>query len=622
MPERPAVYEDPRPALARLSPLERKQHLWRSGELRWLLLPHQRPEYEGVRKWHDQLIYEGEHQLRLKLGIDDPDYEPTEYKQLVARTGANYANMWMTEWGRRTGKSAFWLTYMIEHAIRFFNQTGEQYRGMFCIAEKVHINDILVPLARKIFNPDLTGCPEGYEPEYRGSKGGLHEGFHIPAIGAYIKLVGLDRDPQSTRGQWLDGCAVTEAAFVDSDALFDAITSAIQPQVLGRPWGWLALESSTAKQKDHKFNTEFREDCRLRGCYSRKTVDDNTSISDEEKEEALRKSGGRHSPQVRREYFCEEVRDESTLIIPEFSEEHHCVAPEDWSKPLYAHAYVGMDPGVGDNCGLVWLYVDYRRQQIVIEASYAAPNRSSPEIAQVIRDTEYELWGSKTRERPIVAPHEPSIDDLVREPLHRDPDQEPAHKRWLPGYDRDGQALKAPDGSCTYWKTDDLGGGLQPNPLLRVSDTDKLMRLNLARHYNIEFEAAKKGTGSAEYHRQTLRRLFKDGKIRIVKNGRTQKLIEHLRSGELDPDTGKWKRTPSLGHSDCVAALMYVVDRVDFNKDPEPPKVVNPYNPYVLVPRKWAEEKHRKTNKLIGRLSGNKYETKGPMKYLQTSRKR
>src|SRR5207247_208548 len=112
------------------------------------------------------------------------------------------------------------------------------------------------------------------------------------------------------------------------------------------------------KVPDCDFNREFREDAKLRGTYRLMTIRGNTSLTEEEIAREERRSGGKDSPGCRRELYCEEIRDEETMIIPEFDEAVHVVEPENWPMPRYALAYTGLDPGVTDPCGLVWFYFD------------------------------------------------------------------------------------------------------------------------------------------------------------------------------------------------------------------------------------------------------------------------
>jgi len=538
------------------------QQLWRSGNLRWLLLPHQQPEYDRLRAW------------ALERNTE-------EARKRSKELGALYTNMWMTEWSRRTGKSAFWLVIMLEEAIRYFNRTREGYQGMLCTVAKDYIGDIFVPLAQKLFNPELTGCPEGYEPVYRGTKDGLHEGFHIPAVRGYIKLVGLDKNPDATRGKWLDGCVITEAAFVGDRQLVESVTT-IQPQFSGRPWGFIALESSTAREPDHPFNSVFREDCRLRDCYSMKTIEDNTSLTPEEIEQELDRVGGRMSPAARREYFCEAAKDVDALIVPEFDESIHVVSPVDYPRPAHAHAYVGMDPGVADACGLVWFYVDFLRQVIVVEAAWAKRNQATSEIAREIRRVEQALWGAQHRmHRPLL--RQPTLLDCMRPTLPADL-VEPTTETNILGAipKRSGQVWEAPRGSLTYW--DATAATLRPNPVQRISDTQAQAILDLRHDHGLEFTPAAKGPGSKEANLQHFRMLFLNRKIVILKNGLTEPLIQQLRSGVWNDKRTAWKSTPTLFHCDALASCMYGSRAVNWHRNPFPPDVKDPNAPDVWIP--------------------------------------
>ena len=536
------------------------RNLWFAGELGFLCRPHQVEVYERFHRWNGTR-------------------NSPEHQELVRRKGLLFDNVFMLEICRRYGKTALSFILGTEAGIR---RPGAQ--GMMFTTKKEYIGNIYVPMVEALF----ASAPEGYKPRYRESKSGLHEGFEIRATGSYIKLVGLDVNPEATRGQFQDFVIGTEAAFVRD--LADTWTSVITHQMQKRPWAWGLLESSTARTLDADFNRVFREDCRARGAYVRRTFHDDVGLTEEEKEKEIRRTGGLHSVATRRELFCEVANDVEQLVTPEFSEEHHVVVPDDWSVPEHALCYVGLDPGgKKDPVGLVFFHLDFHRQKIVVTGSWMGLNRPTYEIADdVIKPFELELWGTQHRRSP--KPREPSEErqllDLLKPPRDAEQDDGPDIWQWIEGERPNApRVLYPPPNTLTYW--DDQQQTLRPNPILRVMDISSQMQTDLQHQHGLLFRSAKKGQDSRDQHVANLRRLLREDKIRVVKNGRTNDLIAQLRSLEWNDKHDDFVRTPALGHGDAMIALAYALRLVDlahhWDRNPFPPKVRDLTAPGIAV---------------------------------------
>lgn len=534
-----------------LSTEELMAEQFKAGMLRHKLQAHQREDYDAFRIWNE------ERQMPDRVRHD-------------AEIGGLFDNMWMDECGRRHGKSVRWLITDLEELIR---RPG--CRGMIATPLQDSIGGIIVPLTKLLFGD----APKGYFPKHYTSRGSEGHGLYIEATDSWCKLVGLDKHPDKTRGQFLDFCHITEAAFVKG--LDELVTAVIMPQFRFRPWAWLALESSTAKAPDCDFNRVYREDAKLRGTYRKHGIRDNTSLTPDEIEKEYRRSGGRGSARARRELDCEEVRDEEEMIVPEFDAPTterpftvHVVDPSDWPVPKYALGHVGYDPGTTDPHGQVGLYFDWLRQCIVVQWSWAKSNASTGEVVSVTQNYEQEFWGTAHRE-PGQRVRELSIQDAM-----------------TTGH---GKVWDAPPAALAFW--DEGEYTLKPNPYSRISDIDNQFVIDLNVDYGMNLRKALKGPGSKDADTEHLRTLFKarPAKIVVLKNGRTDKLIEQLRSGMWNTDENghrtDWQRTKTLGHCDCIAALKYVVRDVLWTRNPNPPAhVLDPNLPDYHVPQRIRDQ--------------------------------
>lgn len=524
----------------RMLTLEQKRDaLWKAGDLSWKVRSYQEADWDDWARW-------------------DKERQTSEHLAWVDDIGALYDNLWVDECGRRYGKTAKWLIADVQEGIR-----RPQARGLIFCAFQKSIGEIIVPLTKVLFKD----APKGYFPEYRGTHGAEHECLVIPATGSIIKLVGIDKHPDATRGQFLDFCHGSEAAFVKG--LYDLITGNIMHQFQGRPWAWLALESSTAKVVDCDFNAIFREDARARGTYRKHNIRDNTLLSQEEIRKEERRSGGKTSANCQRELYCITTRDPDDMVIPEFDELVHVVDPRDWPRPKYALAHEGLDPGTTDPFGMVLAYLDWERQCFVIQAAWAKSNASTGEIVSKAQGFERDLWGSSHRRAGDKTP-ELSIADAVR----LGP--------------RQSQVWSAPQDALTYWDPDTRS--LKANPYSRICDIDNQVLIDLNVDHGMNVRKAEKGPGSAVADLLHLRQLFEARPLKIVvlKNGHTEPLIQQLRSGMWNTDESghrtDWLRSKVLGHLDCLAALKYVVRDVRWNRNPNLPAIVDTIQPDKHVP--------------------------------------
>lgn len=530
------------------------------------LFDYQLPDYDDFREWN-------------------VERQTPEHQRWVEEIGGLFDNMWVDECGRRFGKSVKWELCGLEEMYR---RPG--CRGMIAMPLRKSIGGVFVPIMKMMFGD----APDGYRPVYMTSHQADTECIVIPALDSVCKLVGLDKNPDATRGQFLDFCIISEAAYVKG--LHDLITGVIQPQFRHRPWAWLALETSTAKVPDCDFNTQFREDAKLRGTYRMHTIRD-TDLPDEEISREERRSGGKDSASCRRELYCEEIRDEDEMVVPEFDAPTrerpftvHVVPPESVTRPQYALAHVGIDPGTTDPLGLCFFYFDWAHQQVVIEGAWQKANASTGEVVEVIHQFERELWGTehkapKTRGRELSIAAAQTV--------------------------ATGEVWDPPPGALTYWDVNT--GGLKPNPYSRISDIAKRFILDMNADYAMGVRAADKGPGSAEADTEHMRSWFREvtsaglPRIVILKNGKTDCLIEQLRSGTWNTDENghrsDWVRSKTLGHLDALSALKYALRDVSTTRCPNRPGIVDRHMSDVHLP-----DRLRKTiKKPVPVRGGNRY---------------
>jgi hypothetical protein len=446
-----------------------RRDAWVRGELSYKLQAHQQPVYEKYRAWEQQPTSVGAGKRRRIFVLDI---------------------------GRQWGKTALVLLIKLEDALR---RPGS--RHTFATAYAKDIADILIPLM-DMFSAD---APEDCHPVFRKSQSGQSQGFFLPkrgpARGSMIKLVGVDLHPRALRGRASDGMAVTEAGYVHD--LDKTVMDVCYPQFQRRPHARMILESNAPEDIDHDFDVHFVPDAQERGAYAFGTIDDNTAMDEATKQEFIDAAGGRDDPRCKREYFGVRTRDPERTVVPEFDEQKHVRIIE---RPKYACGVVFQDPGHRDLFGIVWGYWHWKLELLVILRSWAKRNAGTAEVAQVILQTNAELF------------------------------EEP------------GNPLR-------YWD----GPEEHRNPALNVSDVDPRLQRDLNVEYGMQVRAADKrkntyGIGEARLYK--MRDAFKYGQI-VIDPRDPGPLRAHLRKATWDDKRKDLQRHPVYGHFDCMMALLY-----------------------------------------------------------------
>ena len=487
---------------------ERIREAWTEGRLRWLLHSDQRVVYDIYRDWEQR----------------DSETEPGDYPRVF-----------VFDIGRRWGKTTELLIIKFEDCIR---NPGRIYR--YSCAFQKDIQGIIGDVSRYV----LMTCPEDLGPRLVGNV------FRFPN-GSELRLVGLDMHPNGLRGQACDGDVLSEAAFIIK--LKYVIQSVLYPQYQGRPWARIVLESSAPVNAESDYDAEFVEDAKARGAYVYRSIEDNPMLTPASVSEFNRAAGGKWNEQARcwegasclRENYNVRVRDPEGSVVPEFSRMRHVVRSV---VPLYAHCYVGADPGTRDKFGLVFGYWDLERGKLVIQRSWAERNAGLSDVADVIRETERELWsagGDVEGEVLLTRRLTRDVPTVGTEPLR-------------------------------FWD----GERLCDNPHRRVSDTDARTIHELAREHGLSFGAADKAHAKHAQEAGAARKL-EQPKLYVLRQWLLNDRIEiwpdsgplesQLNAGRWNDQRTDFERTPSLGHLDCLMALVYMLPAIAQNANPEKP---------------------------------------------------
>lgn len=278
---------------------------------------------------------------------------------------------------RQFGKSYWAVSKAIELAIK-----KPKARLKFGTAFQTDLTEFILPT----FDAVLADCPANLKPKYKvqGSK------WVFPNK-SEIKLVGLDKTPNSLRGNVIDMIVIDEAAFVDK--LEYIYKSIIIPATLHRPNCKILFISTPPVTPAHSFG-DFIQQAEIEGSYLKLTINENPLITEEDIERMAKAMGGRHSTTFRRECLCELVLDEDLALVKEWSDHYVQEPPRDQYYKYY-HKYVAMDMGRKDHTALVFGYYDFKKATLFIEDDLTmyGPDWTSVSLKEAVSIKEKEIWG-------------------------------------------------------------------------------------------------------------------------------------------------------------------------------------------------------------------------------------
>lgn len=513
--------------------------MYRAGNLRWKLYPHQKPVYDAYRA----------------------------FEQRVIAGQNNGPPIFVLDCARRWGKTYLVLLIKGEDA-----QRREKSRHTFATAIQDDIGEIIIP----IFDDIYEDCPEDCKPEIRTTSRGQNFGIYYPN-GSSIKLVGVDKKPKGLRGRKSDGHAWTEAAFFQE---LVRPVSRVQHQFQGVPHACLLMESSAPEDPEHEFDEVFVQEAKQRDAYVFQTIDDNTQLTEAEKKKYFDEACKVSVEEAERELYGKRSRNRDFIVVPEWDAEKYV---HEMPPPKHAYALGGFDPGFRHLFGAVWAYYDFERACIVVQDSWAGPNASTARVACVTAARELDLYGAPPPSSLDFIPlettgkrigwseylahdrclrHAQELHRLSTMDLTERPDFEHRVGRWVTE-DRPGQ--------WTYFDNESRHE-FMPNPHARVADVDLKLIADMRETFGFDFVPTTKVELRTMVN--SMRAWFSSGRIVFLPG--SGPVLDHVRIGKWSTDRARFAEHRVLGHFDCLAALVYLCRYVSLieNRSPLPPAAV------------------------------------------------
>lgn len=283
------------------------------------------------------------------------------------------------------------------------------------------------------------------------------------------------------------------------------VTRSILIPLAHRVHGRIISASTPPETPYHEFVTMIRM-AETRGSLIVRTVDDNPLLTPERRRELIQEIGnGDETSTAVRRELFCEIVTETERAV--IPEFDRTLHVKRTERPELFDAYEVIDLGMKDFTHALFAHYRFDLACIVIEDEVCVNNKPVSEIAPILAAKELELWGEQ-------------------EPYIRISDNEP---------------MEIAEFARQHY--------LQPNKVPRE------MRFSPADNKNPE----------ALLNRT--RSLFHADRIKV--DPRCVRLIAMLEGGLWNERRTDFERIPGLGHLDGVMALAYLVDRLDYGRNPE-----------------------------------------------------
>jgi len=152
-------------------------------------------------------------------------------------------------------------------------------------------------------------------------------------VGQSELLVGGFDTQNATRMRGKRALKIYVEEVVDSnpDDYLEAIRSDLGPMLTHSPQPQMIFLTTPPRVPDHPFLIHTVPEAKAANALFKFTIKDNQQLSQDQYDACVRRAGGEHSIEFKREYMCEVVRDTSIIVVPDFDHDRHvqnCELPD------------------------------------------------------------------------------------------------------------------------------------------------------------------------------------------------------------------------------------------------------------------------------------------------------
>jgi len=222
--------------------------------------------------------------------------------------------------------------------------------------------------------------------------------------GSQLMLAGFDTAAESIRGLRANSIYLEESGSSDPET-FDYVVKSVLYPTLMHSRGKIVHLTTPALTIDHPLHTQTIPSTSNNGAFFRYTIRDNPLLTDEVIASEIDSLGGYDSAHTKRELFCEIVKDDNIIVVPQFDDRKHVA---DLSLPDDAYYWVAGDVGgVRDKTVFLLMAYDYAIDKIyVVKEMVAGTQTATSEIVK----RALEMEGGRQISRFVDAPGQLFID--------------------------------------------------------------------------------------------------------------------------------------------------------------------------------------------------------------------
>lgn len=305
---------------------------------------------------------------------------------------------------RGLGKSHLLHLLAVERALEFPNQQV-RLGG----PTRKQISKVSKPIIRTI----LLSCPHELQPTLLDDTYSFRNPRwnDLNAV-SELHLVSCKDCAESERGPRSDLVLIDEAR--DIANLEYVLDSVFGFHFVGREFPLEIISSTPPDSSDHPYSSRYVPDAAEEGRYIVIPVTENKDWRDQDDWALKKLCRGKETVAWRREALCKLESNPERMIVPEWSEEGtpEAIVVDEYQRPQHFFPYMCMDTGWVDFTAMIWFFVDWHKQIMVVERTELVRKKHTGFIAQLIKQTELELYGE-------IGPHHPitRVGDLTPQQL-------------------------------------------------------------------------------------------------------------------------------------------------------------------------------------------------------------
>lgn len=284
---------------------------------------------------------------------------------------------------RGLGKSFLLILLAIERAL-----SGPNQFVRIAAPDREQCRSYARPIIRQI----LDQCPRELAPEkvddvwsFKNPRWGQ------PGAVSELELVSCKDDAERQRGPRSDLIVVDEARNIVNLAY--VLEDIFGFHFVGRERPLMVLCSTPPHSADHVYTKKYVEEAKVEGRYIEIPTFENKDWRPQDDRMLSKLVGGKKTIAWLREAHCQLQSDPERLIIPEIVEARSTVIVNTYERPQFFFPYMFMDTGWVDFTALIWAYPDWAEQLLIVEKTILVRRKNTGFIAELIRETERELYG-------------------------------------------------------------------------------------------------------------------------------------------------------------------------------------------------------------------------------------